>query len=65
MDKYSVTSLKKLAIQKYKSSQPAKPQNTPSQSITNKKLLSKLQFYISSIKEPFSELLTDKKLVIN
>ena len=28
MDKYSVTSLKKFAMQKYKSSQPTKPQNT-------------------------------------
>ena len=63
MDKYSVINSKKLAIWKYKSSQPAKPQNKPSQSITNKKLWSKLPFYNSSIEEPFSEPVTDKKLL--
>ena len=41
-------------MQKYKSSQPKKPQNTLSQSITNKKLAN-FRFSNCAIKEPFSE----------
>ena len=54
MDKYSVISLKKFAMQKYKSSQPTKSQNTLSQSTTNKKLAN-FRFSNSAIKKPFSE----------